>query len=133
MLTPTIFSKELLEPMFNTGRMLRIVVARNTFGVVLPRGTPALDHPFVTLEIGLNLPVPVEVAFRRIALSATLSFSRTPVHCVVPYTALRAVYYADDNSGYCLAGPLEGVPPQDEVTRVVRRPFTPRLIQGGKA
>lgn len=129
MLTPTIFGKELLEPMFSTGRMLRIVVARNVRGVVLPRGTPALDHPFVTLEIGLNMPVPPVVRFGVEGVDATLSFSRMPTNCWLPYAALRAVYYADDNSGYC----SQDVPPQDEVTQVVRRPFKPRLIQGGKA
>jgi hypothetical protein len=148
-LSQTLLTPELFTRMYNSGRLLRIVVARNTPGVTLPRGTPALDHPFVTLELGRDLPRPVrdlDIGVR--SVDVRLNFGGMGWHrCVIPYSAMRALYYADTNEGFwqsgpapaekgrCLAGEQYAAAASEEITKVGRRPSQPRLrvIRGGKA
>src|SRR5579859_7507933 len=70
-----------------------------------PRGTGAVVPPWfkkqpqLVLQVGLNMPVPIaDLRLDDDGMSCTLSFSRTPFFCVVPWSSVFAMM-GDDNRG----------------------------------
>jgi stringent starvation protein B len=65
-----------------------------TSNVVVPpmfKGQPQL-----VLQIGLNMPVPIpDLRLDEDGMSCTLSFSRSPFHCVIPWPAVFAMVGED--------------------------------------
>jgi stringent starvation protein B len=62
-------------------------------GVVLP--VDLMTHEQVVLEIGLDLPKPIhDLWIDGNGIAGTLSFDR-PVHCLIPWAALRAAWGKD--------------------------------------
>jgi len=53
-------------------------------------------QPQLVLQIGLNMPVPIpDLHLDEDGLSCTLSFNRSPFHCVVPWTSVFAMVGED--------------------------------------
>ncbi|MCA9589961.1 MAG: hypothetical protein KC657_31875 [Myxococcales bacterium] len=53
-------------------------------------------QPRLVLQIGLNMPIPIpDLVLDEDALSCTLSFSRSPFHCVVPWGSIFAMVGED--------------------------------------
>lgn len=53
-------------------------------------------QPRLVLQIGLNMPIPIpDLVLDEEALSCTLSFSRSPFHCVVPWSSVFAMVGED--------------------------------------
>ena len=80
-----------------------------------PRGTGAVVPPWfkkqpqLVLQIGLNMPVPIpDLRLDDAGMSCTLSFNRSPFHCVVPWASVFAMV-GDDGRG--MVWPDE-VPPE---------------------
>lgn len=66
-------------------------------GVVVP--PQFRKEPRLILKIGLNMPVPIpDLRLDEESLSCTLSFSRTPFYCVVPWSSVFAMV-GDDGRG----------------------------------
>ncbi len=70
-----------------------------------PRGqgvmVPALfkRQPQLVLQIGLSMPVPIpDLRLDAEGLTCTLSFSRSPFHCVIPWSSVFAMV-GDDGNG----------------------------------
>jgi hypothetical protein len=77
---------------------VKLVVAGSGPGLVLPPDllTQAEDHG-VTLEIGLNMPIPIlDLHLDDDGFVATLSFRQTPFKCVVPWAAVIIVGIVDE-------------------------------------
>jgi stringent starvation protein B len=56
-------------------------------------------QPQLVLQVGLNMPVPIaDLRLDDDGMSCTLSFSRTPFFCVVPWSSVFAMM-GDDNRG----------------------------------
>src|SRR5438270_9082262 len=66
-------------------------------GVVVP---PQFKRqPQLVLQIGLNMPVPIpDLRLDDNGMSCTLSFNRSPFHCVVPWASIFAMV-GDDMRG----------------------------------
>jgi hypothetical protein len=66
-------------------------------GVVVP---PWFKHQAqLVLQFGLDMPIPIpDLLVEDEVISGTLSFSRTPFHCIVPWKAVFAVV-GNDNKG----------------------------------
>ncbi len=66
-------------------------------GVIVP--VTFRKQPQLVLEIGLNMPVPIpDLRLDEEGMSCTLSFSRQPFYCVVPWTSVFAMV-GDDGRG----------------------------------
>ncbi len=66
-------------------------------GVLVPMGFKS--QPQLVLQVGLNMPVPIpDLRLDEDGLSCTLSFNRTPFHCVVPWQSVYAMV-GDDGRG----------------------------------
>jgi stringent starvation protein B len=66
-------------------------------GVAVPVGFR--KQPQLVLEIGLNMPVPIpDLRLDDEGMTCTLSFSRTPFFCAVPWTSVFAMV-GDDGRG----------------------------------
>jgi stringent starvation protein B len=66
-------------------------------GVIVPAGFR--KQPQLVLEIGLNMPVPIpDLRLDEEGMSCTLSFSRQPFYCVVPWSSVFAMV-GDDGRG----------------------------------
>jgi stringent starvation protein B len=79
-------------------------------------------QPQLVLQIGLNMPVPIQdLHVDDDGLSCTLSFNRSPFHCMVPWAA---VYAMVDDEQRAMVWP-DDVPP--EVQRQVRE--RPTLVE----
>jgi stringent starvation protein B len=66
-------------------------------GVIVPAGFR--KQPQLVLEIGLNMPVPIpDLRLDEEGMSCTLSFSRQPFYCVVPWPSVFAMV-GDDGRG----------------------------------
>jgi stringent starvation protein B len=66
-------------------------------GVIVPAGFRKQAQ--LVLEIGLNMPVPIPaLRLDDDGMTCTLSFSRTPFYCVVPWTSVFAMV-GDDGRG----------------------------------
>lgn len=104
-------------------------------------------QPQLVLQVGLDLPIPIpDLRIDQDGLCATLSFSRTPYACTVPWKSVFALV-GDDGRGMVWpddlppeiaaevdreAGRRAPVPPSDEplaeVTHLpVRKPQRPRV------
>jgi len=58
------------------------------------------NKPQLVLQVGLNMPVPIrDLQLDDDAMSCTLSFSRTPFFCVVPWSSVFAIVGCDDGRG----------------------------------
>lgn len=67
-------------------------------GVVVPRWFQ--NQPELTLQVGLNMPVPIrDLEVDENGVSCTLSFSRTPFWCSLPWTAIFAIVSEPDRRG----------------------------------
>ena len=56
-------------------------------------------QPQLVLQIGLNMPVPIpDLRLDEVGLSCTLSFNRSPFHCVIPWPSVYAMV-GDDGRG----------------------------------
>ncbi|MFO0692934.1 MAG: ClpXP protease specificity-enhancing factor SspB [Polyangiales bacterium] len=89
-----------------------------TPGVEVPRRFTS--EPQLVLQIGLDLPIPIpDLRVDHDGILATLSFSRTPFTCVVPWEAVFALV-GEDGKG--MVWP-ESVPPEieSEMKREARR------------
>jgi len=65
--------------------------------VVVPPGFK--NQPRLVLQIGLNMPMPIpDLHLDDEGMSCTLSFNRTPFHCVVPWASVFAMV-GDDGRG----------------------------------
>jgi stringent starvation protein B len=54
----------------------------------------------LVLQVGLNMPVPIkDLQLDDEGMSCTLSFSRTPFFCVVPWSSVFAIIGCDDGRG----------------------------------
>src|ERR1700739_3656610 len=59
-------------------------------GVIVPPGFR--KQPQLVLEIGLNMPVPIpDLRLDEAGMSCTLSFSRQPFYCVIPWSSVFAM------------------------------------------
>ena len=86
-------------------------------GVLVPMGFKS--QPQLVLQVGLNMPVPIpDLRLDEDGLSCTLSFNRTPFHCVVPWKSIYAMV-GDDGRG--MVWP-EDVPPEVERQTPARSP-----------
>ncbi len=66
-------------------------------GVIVPMGFR--KQPQLVLEIGLNMPVPIpDLRLDEEGMSCTLSFSRQPFYCIVPWSSVFAMV-GDDGRG----------------------------------
>jgi stringent starvation protein B len=66
-------------------------------GVIVP--VSFRKQPQLVLEIGLNMPVPIpDLRLDDVGMSCTLSFSRQPFYCVVPWPSVFAMV-GDDGRG----------------------------------
>ena len=66
-------------------------------GVIVPASFR--KQPQLVLEIGLNMPVPIpDLRLDEEGMSCTLSFSRQPFYCVVPWPSVFAMV-GDDGRG----------------------------------
>jgi stringent starvation protein B len=66
-------------------------------GVIVPAGFR--KQPQLVLEIGLNMPVPIpDLRLDEEGMSCTLSFSRQPFYCAVPWPSVFAMV-GDDGRG----------------------------------
>ncbi len=75
--------------------------------VIVPAGLA--KQPRLVLEIGLNMPVPIpDLRLDDEGMTCTLSFSRTPFFCAVPWTSVFAMV-GDDGRG--MVWPAD-VPPE---------------------
>lgn len=83
-----------------------------------------LKHqPHISLEFGYNMPIPIRnLQVTEGGISGTLSFSRTPIWCVIPWTAVFTIV---DGKG-------KGRVWEDHIPKDVRKPprqvFAPRLV-----
>jgi stringent starvation protein B len=90
-------------------------------GVVVP--PQFRKEPRLILKIGLNMPVPIpDLRLDDESMSCTLSFSRSPFFCVVPWESVFAMV-GDDGRGMVWPDDV----PQELAVRVVedRRPSAP--------
>lgn len=63
-------------------------------GVVVP--PQFRKEPRLVLKIGLNMPVPIpDLHLDDESMSCTLSFSRTPFYCIVPWLSVFAIFGED--------------------------------------
>jgi len=91
-------------------------------------------QPQLVLQIGLNMPVPIpDLRLDEDGLSCTLSFNRSPFHCVVPWASVFAMVGED---GRGMVWP-EDVPAEVPLSRQgpqpVAAPVTPmRALDGAK-
>ena len=82
-------------------------------GVVVP--PQFKKEPRLILKIGLNMPVPIpDLRLDDESMSCTLSFSRTPFYCVVPWPSVFAMV-GDDGRGMVWPDDV----PQELAVRVV--------------
>jgi stringent starvation protein B len=89
-------------------------------GVVVPGNFR--KQPQLVLEIGLNMPVPIpDLRLDEEGMSCTLSFSRQPFYCVVPWPSVFAMV-GDDGRG--MVWP-DDVPPEIATQAGVRAPEQP--------
>src|SRR3984885_15676196 len=66
-------------------------------GFIVPAGFR--KQPQLVLEIGLNMPVPIpDLRLDEEGMSCTLSFSRQPFYCIVPWSSVFAMV-GDDGRG----------------------------------
>jgi stringent starvation protein B len=66
--------------------------------VAVPAGFK--KQPQLVLQVGLNMPVPIkDLQLDDEGMSCTLSFSRTPFFCVVPWSSVFAIIGCDDGRG----------------------------------
>jgi stringent starvation protein B len=57
-------------------------------------------QPQLVLQVGLNMPVPIkDLQLDDDGMSCTLSFSRSPFFCVVPWSSVFAIIGCDDGRG----------------------------------
>jgi stringent starvation protein B len=57
-------------------------------------------QPQLVLQVGLNMPVPIkDLRLDEDGMSCTLSFSRSPFFCVVPWASVFAIIGCDDGRG----------------------------------
>jgi stringent starvation protein B len=57
-------------------------------------------QPQLVLQVGLNMPVPIkDLQLDDDGMSCTLSFSRSPFFCVVPWASVFAIIGCDDGRG----------------------------------
>jgi stringent starvation protein B len=93
-------------------------------GVVVPPWFKR--QPQLVLQIGLNLPVPIEdLRLDDEGMSCTLSFNRSPFYCVVPWASVFAMV-GDDGRG--MVWPDE-VPPEIAKQRPQEAEKEPRRAQ----
>jgi hypothetical protein len=101
--------RELVAALIEQGDVLIHLDPRRT-DVVLPEHLR--KTPTVALSLGLSTPVPIpDLDLGEDAITATLSFSRTPHRCVLPWTAIylitsghgRAYLWAQDAPPEALA------------------------------
>jgi stringent starvation protein B len=88
-------------------------------GVVVP--PQFRKEPRLILKIGLNMPVPIpDLRLDDESMSCTLSFSRSPFFCVVPWESVFAMV-GDDGRGMVWPDDV----PQELAVRVVEEKKTP--------
>src|SRR5580700_10958607 len=86
-------------------------------GVIVPINFR--KQPQLVLEIGLNMPVPIpDLRLDEEGMSCTLSFSRQPFYCVVPWPSVFAMV-GDDGRG--MVWP-EDVPAEVPLSRQGQQP-----------
>src|SRR5580658_10706399 len=86
-----------------------------TTEVVVPPGFK--KQPQLVLQVGLNMPVPIpDLRLDDEGMSCTLSFSRTPFYCVVPWPSVFAMVGED---GRGMVWP-DDVPPEIAAQATVR-------------
>ena len=86
-------------------------------GVVVP--AQFREEPRLILKIGLNMPVPIpDFRLDDESMSCTLSFSRSPFYCVVPWPSVFAMVGED---GRGMVWP-DDVPPRARGPRRGRAP-----------
>jgi stringent starvation protein B len=79
-------------------------------------------QPQLVLEIGLNMPVPIpDLVLNDEGMFCTLSFSRQPFYCVVPWPSIFAMVGED---GRGMVWP-DDVPPEIATQATVRAPEQP--------
>lgn len=89
-------------------------------GVVVP--PQFRKEPRLILKIGLNMPVPIpDLRLDEESMSCTLSFSRSPFYCVVPWTSVFAMV-GDDGRG--MVWP-DDVPQELSVRAAEEQPSSP--------
>ena len=87
-------------------------------GVSVPKHLA--DQPQVVLQVGLDLPVPIlDLRVDDEGVFGTLSFARSPFHCIVPWSAVFALV-GDDGKG--LVWPTEMPPEIAAEVEQARRP-----------
>lgn len=80
----------LLRELMSRGRLARVYLDPRRDGVVLP--ATLRGSPYVVLHYGLHLIVPIpDLVVDDRGISATLSFSRTPLATHVPWSAVFAI------------------------------------------
>jgi stringent starvation protein B len=94
-------------------------------GVVVP--PQFRKEPRLILKIGLNMPVPIpDLRLDDESMSCTLSFSRSPFFCVVPWESVFAMV-GDDGRGMVWPDDV----PQELAVRVVEEKRTPSDRESG--
>ncbi|MFO0618018.1 MAG: hypothetical protein U0414_35835 [Polyangiaceae bacterium] len=91
-------------------------------GVVVPRWFQ--NQPELTLQVGLNMPVPIrDLEIDENGVSCTLSFSRSPFWCSLPWSAIFAIVSEPDRRGGIWP---EDVPPDGNWGKSFRAPASKR-------
>lgn len=94
-------------------------------GVVVPKSFSGQTQ--LVLQVGLNMAIPIrDLLVDDDGLTCTLSFSRTPFWCSLPWTAVYALVGED---GRGMVWP-EDVPP--ELAAQAQQPSTPKAAAGDK-
>ena len=86
-----------------------LVVDPRCPGVTLPAEVIEQGQP-VGLHIGFRVAIPIpDLQLTEVGITCTLSFNRTPFHCVLPWTSVVQVSAADEHLLW-LAPPSEDQP-----------------------
>lgn len=89
--------KDVLEALLSDSNVFLHLDPRRD-GVVVPRWFQ--NQPELTLQVGLNMPVPIrDLEIDDNGVSCTLSFSRTPFWCSLPWSAIFAIVSEPDRRG----------------------------------
>ncbi len=80
--------------------------------VMVPKGF--MGQPQLVLQVGLNMAIPIpDLEVDDVGISCTLSFSRTPFWCRIPWSAVYALVGEDGRGGVW----AEDVPPEIQLQK----------------
>lgn len=91
-------------------------------GVIVPKWLQ--NQPELILQLGLNMPIPIpDLEVEDDGVSCTLSFSRTPFWCKLPWSAIFAIVGEKDRRGVVWP---EDVPSESQLVRQGQKAPAPR-------